>query len=159
MSKDDRDTNTVATNRRARHEYHIEDTIEAGLVLKGTEVKSLRERNVSLAEAYARIEEREAWLHGMHVAPYKQGTIWNVDPRRPRKLLLHKRELLRLRQRTEQRGYTLIPLRVYFNERGTAKVLLGLARGKRQYDKRRAIAERDARRDLERELSERHRDD
>lgn len=147
---------TVVTNRRARHNYHIEDTIEAGIVLKGTEVKSLREHNVSLAEAYARVEEGEVWLYGMHIAAYKQGGIWNVEPRRPRKLLLHKREILRLRQRTEQKGYTLIPLKAYF-KRGIAKVELGLCRGKRQYDKRRALAERDAQRDLERQLSERHR--
>lgn len=149
------DTQTVVTNRRARYNYHVEDTVEAGIVLKGTEVKSLREHNVSLAEAFAKVEGGELWLYGMHIAPYKQGNIWNVEPRRRRKLLMHKREILRLRQRTEQKGYTLVPLSVYF-KRGVAKVQLGLCRGKRQYDKRRAIAERDAQRDLERQLSERH---
>lgn len=148
---------TIATNRRARHEYFIEDRIEAGIALKGTEVKSLRQHKVSLVEGYARVDGREVWLHDVHIAPYEQGGRWNVDPRRPRKLLLHKREILRLRHRTEQKGYTLIPLRVYFKG-GYAKVELGLCRGKRQYDKRRAIAERDERRDMERELRERTRE-
>lgn len=148
---------TIATNRRARHEYFIEDRIEAGIALKGTEVKSLRQHKVSLVEGYARVDGREVWLHDVHIAPYEQGGRWNVDPGRPRKLLLHKREILRLRQRTEQKGYTLIPLRMYFKG-GYAKVELGLCRGKRQYDKRRAIAERDERRDMERELRERTRE-
>jgi len=147
----------IATNRRARHEYFIEDRIEAGIALKGTEVKSLRQHKVSLVEGYARVDGREVWLHDVHIAPYEQGGRWNVDPRRPRKLLLHKREILRLRHRTEQKGYTLIPLRVYFKG-GYAKVELGLCRGKRQYDKRRAIAERDERRDMERQLRERTRE-
>ncbi|MFQ6097554.1 MAG: SsrA-binding protein SmpB [Armatimonadota bacterium] len=145
----------VARNRRARHDYFIEDSVEAGIVLKGTEVKSLRDHRVSFVDAHARVEDGELWLHGLHIAPYEQGNRWNVEPLRPRKLLLHKREILRLRQRTEQRGYTLVPLEVYFNPRGIAKVRLGICRGKRQYDKKRAIAERDAKRELERELRER----
>jgi len=151
------DERNIATNRRARYDYFIEDRIEAGLVLRGPEVKSLREHKVSLVEGYARIENGEVWLQDVHIAPYKQGNRWNVDPRRPRKLLLHKREILRLRQRTEQKGYTLIPLRMYFKY-GYAKLELGVCRGKRQYDKRQAIAERDERRELERELRERSRE-
>lgn len=145
----------VATNRRARHDYFIEDSVEVGIVLRGTEVKSLRDHRASFVDAHARVEDGEVWLHGLHISPYEQGNRWNAPPLRPRKLLLHRREILRLRQRTEQRGYTLIPLRVYFNARGVAKVQLGICRGKRQYDKKRAIAERDAQRDLERELRER----
>ena len=151
------DERTIATNRRARHDYFIEDRIEAGIALKGTEAKSLREHGASLVEGYARIEGGEVWLHDVHIAPYEQGNRWNVEPRRARRLLLHKREIVRLRQRTEQKGYTLIPLRMYFKD-SYAKVELGVCRGKRQYDKRRAIAERDERRDLERQLRERSRE-
>ncbi|MGD8237809.1 MAG: SsrA-binding protein SmpB [Armatimonadota bacterium] len=151
------DQRNIATNRRARYDYFIEDRIEAGLVLRGAEVKSLRQHKVSLVEGYARIEKGEVWLHDVHIAPYEKSNRWGVDPLRSRKLLLHKREILRLRHRTEQKGYTLIPLRMYFRD-GYAKVELGLCRGKRQYDRRRAIAERDERRDLERQLSERSRE-
>ncbi len=146
---------TVATNRRARHDYHIEDRIEAGLELKGTEVKSLRAGNVSLREAFAKIEEDgQVWVHGMHIAPYEAAHGANVDPVRPRRLLLHRREIRRLKSRTERRGYTLVPLRLYFR-RGYAKLELGMGRGKSRHDKREALRERDAQRDLERTLSER----
>ncbi|MCD6351540.1 MAG: SsrA-binding protein SmpB [Armatimonadetes bacterium] len=141
---------TVATNRRARHDYFIEDTFEAGLVLTGPEVKSLRAHQVSLQEAYATIEDGELWLVGMHIAPYKPAHDPRMDPRRPRKLLVKRRELKRLIGRVAAKGYTLIPLRVYFNERGYAKVEIGLARGKRQYDKREAIAEREYERRVQR---------
>ena len=140
----------IATNRRARHDYFIEDTIEAGIVLEGHEVKSLREHRVSINEAYAVIEDGELWLRDMHIAPYSSIGGQKVDPRRPRKLLVKKSELRRLIGRVAERGYTLIPLSLYFNERGYAKVELALARGKRKYDKREAIAERDYERRLRR---------
>jgi len=142
----------VATNRKARHDYFIEDTYEAGLVLVGTEVKSIRQGRVNLQDAYAEVRNGEAWLHNMHISPYAQGGRFNPDPNRPRKLLLHRREIDRLKGLQEQKGLTLVPLSLYFR-RGRAKVELGLARGKRQYDKRRAIAERESRRELERALA------
>jgi SsrA-binding protein len=144
----------VATNRKARHEYHIEETHEAGMVLTGTEVKALRAGRASIQEAYARVEDGEVWLYHMHIPPYEAGNIFNHDPLRRRKLLLHRREVERLRGRIEQKGYTLVPLRVYFR-RGLAKVELALARGKRQYDKRAAIAEREAGRRIERAVRRR----
>jgi SsrA-binding protein len=144
----------VATNRKARHEYHIEETHEAGIVLTGTEVKALRAGRASIQEAFARVEDDEVWLYHMHIPPYEAGNIFNHEPLRTRKLLLHRREVDRLRGRTEQKGYTLVPLRVYFR-RGLAKVELGLARGKRQYDKRAAIAEREAVRRMERAVRQR----
>ena len=144
----------VTVNRRARHEYHIEETYEAGLVLTGTEVKSLRAGRASIQEAFAQFKGGELWLVHMHIPPYDAGNIYNHDPLRPRKLLLHKSELNRLVGKVQQRGYTLIPLRVYFR-RGYAKVELALARGKKQYDKREAIARREARREMERALQRR----
>jgi len=142
----------VAANRRARHDYFIDETYEAGIVLVGMEVKSIRDGRLSLQDSYAEIKDGEAWLYNMHISPYPQAHRFNPEPNRPRKLLLHRREIDRLRGKLEQRGYTLIPLSVYF-KRGKVKIELGLARGKRQYDKRRAIAEREARRELERALS------
>ncbi|MDQ7859777.1 MAG: SsrA-binding protein SmpB [Armatimonadota bacterium] len=133
----------VATNRRARHEYHIEEAFEAGLVLTGTEVKALRAGRASLAEAYARVEGGEVWLHHLHIPPYEAGNIFNHDPLRRRKLLLHRRQIERLAGRAAQKGYTLVPLRLYFT-RGRAKVEIALARGKKLYDKRAAIGEREA---------------
>ncbi len=147
----------IATNRRARHEYFIEDTFEAGLVLVGCEVKSLREGRCSIQEAFGRIENKEAWLYDMHIAHYEAGADQAPDPKRPRKLLLHKREIHRLWQATQVKGRTIIPLRVYFKD-GRAKVEIAICRGKKFYDKRRAIAERDARRELERELRERQKE-
>ncbi len=144
---------TVALNRKARHEYHIEETFDAGLVLTGTEIKSIRAGKVNLSEAYARIERGEAWLVGAHIAPFEGGNRMNHEPRRDRKLLLHRDEILALLLRTKAKGLTIVPLRLYISERGLAKVELGLARGKQLYDKRRAIAERDARRDVDRELA------
>ncbi len=140
----------VATNRRARHDYSIEDTIEAGLVLTGSEVKALRAHQVSLQEAFATFQGGELWLMGMHITPYKNSSQQGTDPRRPRKLLVRRRELRRLMGRVAAKGYTLVPLRLYFNERGYAKVELGLGRGKRQYDKREAIAEREYQRRVQR---------
>ena len=141
---------TIALNRRARHEYAISDTLEAGLVLTGTEIKSIRAGRVNLADAYARIEHGEAWLIGAHIAPYEQGNRYNHEPRRTRKLLLHRDQIAELIGLTQARGQTLVPLRLYIRD-GHAKVELGIARGKKAHDKRRTIAERDQRRELERE--------
>jgi len=146
----------IAVNRRARHDYDILEAYDAGLVLTGTEIKSLRAHRVSLREAYAQIDRGEAWLHNMHISPYQPGSRENPDPRRRRKLLLHRQEINKLLGRTTERGLTIVPLQLYL-ERGYAKVELGLARGRRQWDKRRAIAQREARREEERALSERHR--
>jgi SsrA-binding protein len=153
MSSPDAGPHMIAVNRKARHEYHIEDSLEAGLALTGTEIKSVRARKVNLAEAYARIEGGEAWLVGAHIAPFEGGNRMNHEPRRDRKLLLHRSEIDSLLGRTRAKGLTLVPLRLYISERGLAKVELGLARGKQLHDKRRAIAERDARREVERELA------
>ena len=147
---------TVAQNRRARHEFEIEETIEAGLVLTGTEIKSVRAGKVSIAEAYARIDRGEAWLIGAHIAPYEAGNRYNHEPRRDRKLLLHRDEIFQLLGRTKAKGLTLVPLRLYLS-RGRAKVELGLARGKKLHDRRREIAARDARRHVEREMAEHRR--
>ncbi len=136
-------------NRRARYEYEILESIEAGIVLTGTEIKSLRAGGVSLAESYARVREGELWLLGMHVPPYKEGSFANQEPLRPRKLLLHKAQIVRLGGRAAEKGLTLVPLRLYFT-RGKAKVELGLARGKKLWDKRRATAERELRREIAR---------
>jgi SsrA-binding protein len=136
-------------NRRARFEYQILDSLEAGLALTGTEVKSIRQGGASLAEAYARFRDGEAWLMGMHVPPYKQGSFSNVDPNRPRKLLLHKEQIADLQSRVKEKGLTIVPLRMYFT-RGMVKVLLGLARGKKFWDKREDIAKRDVEREIAR---------
>ncbi len=146
----------VVTNRRARHDYWIEESLEAGIALTGTEVKSLRQGHANLSDAFARVESGEVWLHQFHISPYPQGNIQNPDPLRSRKLLLHRREILRLHSRAVQKGYTLIPLRVYFRN-GVAKVEIAIARGRRQYDKRERIAEREAERRMARALGERAR--
>jgi SsrA-binding protein len=147
---------TVATNRRARHDYHILDTWEAGIVLVGSEVKSLRDGKAQLREAWARVDNGDVWLHGMHISPYSFARD-NPDPDRRRKLLLHRAEVLELQQQVEQAGLTLVPLRVYFTN-GLAKVELALAKGKHTYDKRAALAERDAKRDVERAIRGRSRE-
>jgi len=144
---------TLAVNRRARHDYAIEETFEAGLVLTGTEIKSLRAGKASLAEAYARIEKGEGWLIGAHIAEWPGASRGNHEPRRPRKLLLHRAQIDQLAGRTQAKGLTLIPLKIYVT-RGHAKIELGLGRGKKQYDRRREIAARDARRAMERDLAE-----
>ncbi len=148
---------TVAGNRRAYHDYFIDETMEAGLVLTGTEVKSVRMGRVNLREAYARIENGEAWLWNAHISPYDHGNRFNHDPQRTRKLLLHRSEISRLNTSIKKKGYTLVPLRMYFRH-NVAKVELGLARGKKLYDKRDSIAERDAKREMERALRGRTRD-
>jgi len=138
-------------NRRARHEYHILDSLEAGLALTGTEVKSIRAGGVSLNEAYARFRDGEAWLLGMHVPPYKQGSFSNVEPNRPRKLLLKKEQILDLQSRVKEKGLTIVPLRMYFT-RGIVKVQLGLARGKKIWDKRDDVAKREVEREIARHI-------
>ena len=130
-------------NRRARHEYFVDETFEAGIVLVGTEVKSVRAGKANLTDSYCRVEDGELWLYHMHIAPYVHGNIWNVEPRRKRKLLMHKPEIRRLAAKYEQRGLALIPLQLYFKE-GKVKIEIGVCRGKKLYDKREAIAERDA---------------
>ena len=145
---------TVALNRRARHDYAIEETLEAGLVLTGTEIKSIRAGRANLAEAYARVERGEAWLIGAHIAPYEQGSRNNHEPTRTRKLLLHRDQIAELIGRVQSKGFTLVPLRLYIKD-GLAKLEIGIARGKKTHDKRRTIAERDARRELERETKAR----
>jgi len=145
---------TVALNRRARYEFSIEETVEAGLVLTGTEIKSIRAGKVNLADAYARIERDEAWLIGAHIAPFEQGNRYNHEPKRVRKLLLRRSEIDELLGRTRSKGLTLVPLRLYLTDKGRAKVELALARGKQSHDRRRDIADRDARREIQRELAD-----
>jgi SsrA-binding protein len=145
---------TVALNRRARHEFTIEETFEAGIVLTGTEIKSIRNGKVNLSDAYARIERGEAWLIGAHIAPFEQGNRNNHEPKRERKLLLHRSEIDELLGRTKAKGQTIVPLRLFLTERGRAKLELGLARGKQLHDRRRDIAERDARREIDRQLAD-----
>jgi len=139
----------IAQNRRASHDYFVLETVEAGLVLSGTEVKSLRQGKASLAEAYATVEGHEAWVLQMHIPPYLQGNRWNADPVRRRKLLLHRAEIARLAKAVAQKGQTLIPLKLYFKD-GYAKLLVGVAKGKKTHDKRATMAEKDARREMDR---------
>lgn len=148
---------TVALNRKARHEYFIEDTFEAGIVLTGTEIKSIREGKANLQDAYARIERGEAWLVGATIAPWAGGNRNNHEPRRDRKLLLHRLQIDQLLGKTRAKGLTIVPLRLYLTTRGRAKLELGVARGKQLHDRRRDIAARDMRRDVERELADVHR--
>jgi SsrA-binding protein len=149
---------TVAQNRRARHEYSIEDSFEAGIVLTGTEIKSIRAGKVSLAESYARIEKGEAWLVGANIQPWDTGNRYNHEPKRPRKLLVHRDQIVSLLFRTKAKGLTLVPLKMYITTRGIAKLEIGLAKGKHQHDRRRDIAERDSRRDVERAIADASRD-
>ena len=144
----------IVDNRRARHEYHLLDRVEAGLVLTGTEVKSLRDGKATLQQAYGDVREGEAWLVGLHIPEYHQGNRANHEPDRPRKLLLHRREIDRLNAQLREKGLTVVPTRVYFKD-GRVKVELALARGKELHDKRRDIASRDAKRQIERELKSR----
>jgi SsrA-binding protein len=151
------DVKVVARNRKASHDYHIEDRYEAGLVLRGTEIKSIREGRVNLRDGYVRPRDGELWLLDVHIGPYKPaGRYFDHDPRRPRKLLLHRYEIDRLIGAVERTGYTIIPLQMYLKN-GLAKVEIALARGKAKHDKRQAIAERDAKREIERALRDRHR--
>lgn len=145
----------ISENRRARHDYFIEETIEVGIVLQGTEVKSLRLGKVNIKDSFARVENGEVFLYGMHISPYEQGNRFNHDPLRVRKLLLHKREIRRLIGKTREDGYTLVPTRLYFSD-GKCKVELGVAKGKRLYDKREAVAKRDATRRAQQALGRDH---
>ena len=159
MPQSERETEgikVVATNRRAWHDYFIDEKVEAGLALTGTEIKSIRAGRVNLRDAYANIDKGEAWLMGAHIAPYDHGNRYNHEPTRPRKLLLHKSEIGSLRGKITRPGFTLIPLQVYL-KRGRAKVELGLARGKRSFDKRETIARRDAQREIDRAVADRRR--
>ena len=144
----------AATNRRARYDYDIDETFEAGIVLTGAEVKSLRSGRASLAESYARVTDAEVWLENLHISPYSHASQADYDPRRPRKLLLHRGEIDRLIGRTQERGLTLVPMRIYFT-RGLAKVQLGLGRGKRTHEKRDAALEREHQREIERGMARR----
>lgn len=146
---------TLAENRKARHDYFIEESLEAGLVLVGTEVKSIRGGRVALKECYADIDNEEVFIKGMHISPYEQGNIFNVDPLRDRKLLLHRNQILTLMQKVKQDGLTLIPLKLYLKE-GRVKVQLGVCRGKKNYDKRDSMLEKAAKRDIERQFKERN---
>jgi SsrA-binding protein len=145
---------TIALNRRARHEYTIDEIFEAGIVLTGTEIKSVRANKVNLSSAYARVERGEAWLIGAHIAPYEQASRENHEAKRTRKLLLHRSEIDEIMGRAKQKGQTIVPLRLYISQRGRAKIELGLARGKNLHDKRRDIADREAKRDVAREVAE-----
>ena len=156
MAKEKNSNTTVADNKKAYHDYFVDDTYEAGISLFGTEVKSVRQGKMNLKDSYVSVKTGEAFLIGAHISPYEKGNIFNRDPLRSRKLLLHRREINRLIGLTQQEGYTLIPLKVYLKG-SYVKVLLGLCRGKKNYDKREAIAERDAKRQIDRALKERMR--
>ncbi|WP_424184678.1 SsrA-binding protein SmpB [Actinokineospora sp. G85] len=152
MGKKAQQPGTIATNRKARHDYHVLDTVEAGVVLMGTEVKSLRLGRVSVVDAFATIDDGEVWLRGLHITEYAFGTWTNHEPRRVRKLLLHRREITKLEMRVHEGGLSLVPLSMYFTE-GRVKVELALVKGKKLWDKRAAVAERDAKREIAREFS------
>ena len=154
MGKKEREL--VANNKKSYHDYFIEETYEAGIVLTGTEIKSVRQGKVSIKESYAKIENGEMFLYGMNISPYEQGNRYNVEPLRPRKLLLHKQEIRKLIGYTTIKGLTLVPLKMYINEEGRAKVEIAVARGKKNYDKRDDIAKRDAKRDMDRKMKERY---
>ncbi len=143
---------TISENRKARHEYEVLETLECGIMLQGSEVKSLRSGKVSLEEAYGRVKDGALWLIGCEIPEYTQATIWNHPPKRPRKLLIHKREQLKFAARAKEKGLTLVPLKLYFNERGFAKVLLGLCRGKKLHDKRDTMKKADMKRDIDRAM-------
>ncbi|MTH53808.1 SsrA-binding protein SmpB [Bacillus mangrovi] len=147
----------VAQNKKANHDYSIEETYEAGIVLQGTEIKSLRAGRVNLKDSFARIQGGEVFLHNMHVSPYEQGNRYNHDPLRTRKLLLHNREISKLIGLTKEEGYTLVPLKIYLKN-GFAKVLVGLGRGKKKYDKREDLKKKEAKRDIERAFRDRQKE-
>jgi SsrA-binding protein len=144
----------VATNRKAYHDYFVEEKFEAGIMLQGTEVKSLRDGRVNLQDSYASVKGGEAFLHHCHISPYSHGNIMNHEPLRTRKLLLHRKEINKLLSKTQQQGLTLIPLRIYFSKRGLAKIEIGLAKGKKQHDRRASIKNREASREVERAMKE-----
>lgn len=156
MAKQKEERKLVANNKKAYHDYFIDETYEAGVVLHGTEVKSLRMGKCSIKESFIRIENGEVFVYGMHVSPYEKGNLFNKDPLRVKKLLLHKYEINKLAGRVAEKGYTLVPLQVYFKE-GKVKVEIGLARGKKLYDKREDMAKKDAQREIEKEFKNRNR--
>ncbi len=156
MAKDKQKDTTIAQNKKAYHDYFVDETFEAGISLFGTEVKSLREGRANLKDSYVSVKTGEAFLIGTHISPYEKGNIFNRDPLRARKLLLHRREINKLIGLTQQQGYTLIPLKMYFKG-SYVKVLLGLCRGKKNYDKRDSIAERDSKRRIDRAMKEQYR--
>jgi SsrA-binding protein len=144
----------VATNRKAFHDYFVDEVVEAGVVLTGTEIKSVRAGRLNLRDSYAKVVDGEMWMYNVHISPYEQGNRFNHDPNRPRKLLLHRKEIKQLQRKAEEKGFTLVPLRMYIKSH-RAKVQLAVARGRRAYDKREAVAERDAQREIDRELARR----
>ncbi|MBC2024703.1 SsrA-binding protein SmpB [Listeria booriae] len=146
----------VVQNKKARHDYAIEETFEAGIVLQGTEIKSVRNARVNLKDAYARVDRGEVFLHNMHISPYEQGNRYNHDPLRTRKLLLHKKQISKLIGETKEAGYSIVPLKMYIKD-GYAKVLIGVAKGKKKYDKREDLKRKEAKRDVERAFKERQR--
>lgn len=148
---------TIAQNRKARHEYFIVDSFETGIVLYGTEIKSIREGHINLKDGFARVENGELWLYNVHISPYDKGTYYNKDPLRPRKLLVHKSEIRKLLSKTKEKGLTLIPLKVYIKQGRYAKCELALAKGKQLHDKRDSEAERDASREMERAMRQKSR--
>lgn len=152
-----RERKTIAKNRSARHEYFIDETFEAGIELRGTEVRSLRERACQITDSFCLIRGREAWLHGVHIHPYSHGNVWNVDPDRKRRLLLHRRQIDYLDAKLRSRGTALVPLELFFNEQNRVKLIIGLGRGKKLYDKRADMAKRDSDREIRRALKERNR--
>jgi len=156
MGRKNEGVKIACENRKARHDYFIHEVIEAGLVLTGTEVKSLRAGKANLKDSYAQIQNGEIFLQNMHISPYEQGNIFNHDPLRPRKLLLHKSEIIKLFSQTREKGYTLVPLKIYF-VRGKAKLELALVSGKKNYDKRQDLADKAAKRDVERAMKDRQR--
>ena len=156
-SRGKREKKTIARNRSARHEYSIEETFEAGVVLKGTEVRSLRERACQITDTFCLIRGGECWLHGVHIHPYSHGSVFNVDPDRRRKLLLHRRQIDYLDAKLRNKGMALVPLELYFDEQNRVKLSIGLARGKKLHDKRDDMAKRDVQRDIERAMKERNR--
>lgn len=156
MGKQNAGVKIATENRKARHDYHIHESFETGMALLGTEVKSLRAGKANLKDSYAQVKNGEMFLYNMHISPYEQGNIFNHDPLRPRKLLMHKAEIVRLFSKTREKGFTLVPLKIYFKQ-GKAKLELGVASGKKNYDKRQDLAERAAKRDMERVLKERRR--
>ena len=156
MAKEREDGNLIAQNRKARHDYTVIETIEAGMVLKGTEIKAIRNRRVNLKDGYVRVRDGEAYLVNVHISPYEQGNLFNHDPLRTRKLLMHKKQIAKLTAETKNTGVTLIPLKLYIKN-GFAKVLVGVAKGKKQYDKRQDLKQKDMNREINRTFKERQR--
>lgn len=156
MAKTNDKSRSIAKNRKAFHDYEILETFEAGIELTGTEVRSLRDNNAQLTDTFSFIRNGEAWLNNLHIAPFANGNIVNVDPDRKRKLLLHKKQIRYLAEKTQEKGLSIIPIKMYFNDRNLVKVEIALARGKKLYDKRASMKERDMKREIARTLKERH---